>query len=206
FSQPLMYKAIKDHPTTLQLYTDRLVAEGTLTADEAEAMNKAFVARLDEEFAASKSHKPDRADWLHGRSAGLSIAPKGARRGDTAVPLDVVREVGAALTRVPEGFHLHRTVARALEAKNEMFRSGENFDWATAEALAFGTLLVEGMPIRFSGQDSTEGTFSQRHAALVDQETEARYYPLQHVRDGQANFEIIDSLLSEEAVLGFQYG
>jgi 2-oxoglutarate dehydrogenase E1 component len=206
FSQPLMYQAIKDHPSTLQLYSEKLVAEGTIGSDEAATMNKAFVVRLDEEFAASKSHKPDRADWLDGRWSGLSIAPKGDRRGDTAVPLDVVREVGAALTRVPEGFHLHKTVARTLEAKNEMFRSGEGFDWATAEALAFGTLLVEGMPIRFSGQDSTEGTFSQRHAALIDQQSEARYYPLQHIRDGQAQFEMIDSLLSEEAVLGFEYG
>ncbi|MEJ1969333.1 MAG: 2-oxoglutarate dehydrogenase E1 component [Rhizomicrobium sp.] len=206
FSQPLMYKAIKDHPTTLQLYTRKLVEEGTLSQGEADAMSKAFAARLDEELAASKTHKPEHADWLDGRWSGLSIAPKGDRRGDTAVPLDVVREVGAALTRVPQGFNVHKTVARALEAKDAMFKSGEGFDWATAEALAFGTLMLEGMPVRFSGQDSTEGTFSQRHAALIDQETEARWYPLQNIRPDQANFEIIDSLLSEEAVLGFEYG
>jgi 2-oxoglutarate dehydrogenase E1 component len=169
-------------------------------------MNKAFLARLDEELTASKTHKPEQADWLDGRWSGLGVAPKGDRRGETAVPLDIVREVGAALTRVPDGFNVHKTVQRALDAKAEMFRSGEGFDWATAEALAFGTLMLEGMPIRFSGQDSTEGTFSQRHAALIDQETEARWYPLQNIRPDQASFEIIDSLLSEEAVLGFEYG
>jgi len=206
FSQPLMYKAIKDHPSTLVLYTKKLVEEGTLTQAEADAMSKAFLDRLDSELDASKNHRPEQADWLDGRWTGLGVAPKGDRRGDTAVPLDLVREVGAGLTRVPDGFNLHKTVARNLEAKAAMFKTGEGFDWATAEALAFGTLMLEGMPIRFSGQDSTEGTFSQRHAALVDQETEKRYYPLQHIRDGQANFEIIDSLLSEEAVLGFEYG
>ena len=206
FTQPLMYKAIKDHPTTLQIYSRKLVDEGTLSQAEADEMLKAFMTRLDEELSASKTHSPDRADWLDGRWSGLAVAPKGDRRGDTAAPLEAVREVGAALTRVPQGFALHKTIGRQLEAKEAMFKSGEGFDWATAEALAFGTLMLEGMPIRFSGQDSTEGTFSQRHAALIDQETEARHYPLQNIRPGQAQFEIIDSLLSEEAVLGFEYG
>ena len=206
FTQPLMYKAIKDHPTTLQIYTKKLVDEGTLTQAEADEMLAGFMERLDSELTASKTHRPDRADWLDGRWSGLAAAPKGDRRGDTAVPLDVVHEVGRALSHVPDGFNLHKTIARQLEAKTAMFSSGEGFDWATAEALAFGTLMLEEIPVRFSGQDSTEGTFSQRHAALIDQETEARYYPLQHVREGQAPFEIIDSLLSEEAVLGFEYG
>ena len=206
FTQPLMYKAIKDHPTTLQIYGQKLVAEGTLAQGEVEQMSAAFVEKLDSELTASKTHRPDRADWLDGRWSGLSMAPKGDRRGDTAVPLDIVHEVGRALTRVPEGFNIHKTIARQLEARAEMFKSGEGFDWATAEALAFGTLLTEEIPVRLSGQDSTEGTFSQRHAALVDQATEACYYPLQHIHDGQATFEIIDSLLSEEAVLGFEYG
>src|SRR5213075_2429861 len=114
--------------------------------------------------------------------------------------------VGRALTTVPAGFNLHRTIARQLEAKAKMFASGEGFDWATAEALAFGTLLDEGFPVRLSGQDSARGTFSQRHSLLVDQETEERYIPLNHIREGQAEFEVVDSLLSEEAVLGFEYG
>jgi len=169
-------------------------------------MLKAFHAKLDAEFEAAKTHRPDRADWLDGRWTGFATAPEGDRRGDTAVPMDRLRAVGQALTTVPKDFHVHRTIARQLEAKARMLESGEGIDWATAEALAFGTLLDEGCPVRLSGQDSSRGTFSQRHAVLVDQETEARYLPLCHVRDGQAPFEAIDSLLSEEAVLGFEYG
>jgi 2-oxoglutarate dehydrogenase E1 component len=115
-------------------------------------------------------------------------------------------EVGAALTRVPEGFDLHKTVARQLDAKKEMFASGKGFDWATAEALAFGSLAVEGFPVRLSGQDCTRGTFSQRHSGWVNQTTEERHYPLNHIRAGQARYEVIDSMLSEYAVLGFEYG
>ena len=167
----------------------------------------AFNKRLDEEFDASKSHLPNRADWLDGRWAGLAAAPKNSdRRGETGVPEDVLKKVGKALTTAPEGFHLHKTIARQLEAKAKMFETGEGFDWATAEALAFGTLLDEGLDVRLSGQDSSRGTFSQRHAALVDQETEERYLPLNHIREGQGEFEVIDTLLSEEAVLGFEYG
>src|SRR6185437_13453336 len=120
FSQPLMYKAIKDHPTTLQIYARKLVAEGTLSEAEAEQMSKAFLSRLDEELTASKTHKPEQADWLDGRWSGLGVAPQGDRRGDTAAPLELVREVGAALTRLPEGFHLHKTVGRNLDAKDAM--------------------------------------------------------------------------------------
>ncbi len=206
FTQPLMYRAIKDHPSTLTLYTAQLVREGVVTEDEAKAMIDGFSKKLDEEFEASKAHRPNRADWLDGRWAGFAMAPKGDRRGETAVPLDFAREVGKALTTAPADFHLHRTIARQLEAKAKMFETGEGFDWATAEALAFGTLLKEGVPVRLSGQDSGRGTFSQRHSVLVDQENENRYIPLCHVGEGQGEFEVVDSLLSEEAVLGFEYG
>jgi 2-oxoglutarate dehydrogenase E1 component len=206
FTQPLMYRAIKDHPTTLELYAARLVQEGTLTEDDVRQMIAAFNKRLDEEFEASKSHKPNRADWLDGRWAGFAMAPKGDRRGETAVPLETLKSVGAALTTVPEGFHVHRTIARQLQAKAEMIKTGDGIDWATGEALAFGTLLKEGVPVRLSGQDSSRGTFSQRHSVLVDQESEERYTPLNHVGEGQAEFEVVDTLLSEEAVLGFEYG
>src|SRR5207253_6807619 len=128
------------------------------------------------------------------------------RRGETAVPQETLKSVGRALTTVPEGFNIHRTIARQLQAKAQMFETGEGFDWATAEALALGTLLKEGVPVRLSGQDSTRGTFSQRHAIFVDQETEERYIPLNHLGGEQAEFEVIDTLLSEEAVLGFEYG
>jgi len=206
FTQPLMYRAIKDHPTTLELYATKLVSEGTLTQDDIREMIADFNKRLDEEFDASKAHLPNRADWLDGRWAGFETAKAGDRRGETSVSKDNLKLVGKALYTAPEGFHLHKTIARQLEAKRQMFETGEGFDWATAEALAFGTLLNEGYPVRLSGQDSSRGTFSQRHSALVDQENEERYHPLQHIREGQAEFEVIDSLLSEEAVLGFEYG
>ncbi len=207
FTQPQMYRMIRSHATTLQLYRQKLVGEGTLTEADAEAMQSAFNTRLDEEFNASKSHLPNRADWLDGKWQGLEVAPKvGDRRGDTGVPEETLRAVGKALTTAPSDFHLHKTIARQLEAKARMFETGEGFDWATCEALAFGTLLNEGYYIRLSGQDSSRGTFSQRHAALVDQESEERYYPLQHVNQDQGCFEVVDSLLSEEAVLGFEYG
>jgi 2-oxoglutarate dehydrogenase E1 component len=207
FTQPLMYRVIKDHPSTLTLYSEKLVREGTLTEGDIEAMKTRFNEKLDEEFTASKSHLPNRADWLDGRWSGLAVAPKNSdRRGETGVSLDMLKKVGKALVSAPADFHLHKTLVRLLEAKAKMFESGEGFDWATAEALAFGTLLDEGLDIRLSGQDSARGTFSQRHAAFVDQENEERYLPLNHVRDGQGEFEVIDTLLSEEAVLGFEYG
>jgi 2-oxoglutarate dehydrogenase E1 component len=207
FTQPLMYRVIKDHPSTLTLYSSKLVSEGTLSEADLAAMQAGFVQRLDEEFNASKSHLPNRADWLDGRWAGMATAPKNSdRRGTTGVAFDMLKKVGEALVTAPQSFHLHKTIVRLLEAKAKMFESGEGFDWATAEALAFGTLLDEGMDVRLSGQDSSRGTFSQRHAALVDQESEERYLPLNHIRDGQGYFEVIDTLLSEEAVLGFEYG
>jgi 2-oxoglutarate dehydrogenase E1 component len=206
FTQPLMYRAIKSHPTTLELYAAKLVSEGTLTEVDIKAMISAFNKRLDEEFEASKSHLPNRADWLDGRWQGFSMAPAGDRRGETSVGIEMLKQVGHALTAVPADFHLHRTIARQLQAKAKMFETGEGFDWATGEALAFGTLLAEGCPVRLSGQDSARGTFSQRHSSLVDQEDESRYVPLNHVREGQGEFEVVDTLLSEEAVLGFEYG
>ncbi len=206
FTQPLMYKAIATHPTTREVYRQRLIDEGLLTAADAETIEKAFLARLEGEFQAAKSYRPNKADWLEGEWKGFTIAGGDDRRGTTAVDLPLLREVGTALTRVPEGFHLNRKIARQLDAKREAIEKGEGIDWATAEALAFGTLLAEGACVRLSGQDSGRGTFSQRHAILYDQETEERYVPLNHIRDGQAPFEIIDSPLSEAAVLGFEYG
>jgi 2-oxoglutarate dehydrogenase E1 component len=207
FTQPLMYRVIKDHPSTLQLYEKKLVGEGTLTQAEADAMAGDFNKRLDEEFNASKEHRPNRADWFDGVWQGLEVAPKNSdRRGETSVTKDELLKVGKALTTVPPGFNPHKTITRLLDAKAKMFETGEGFDWATCEALAFGTLLDDGFYVRLSGQDSARGTFSQRHAALVDQQTEERYYPLQHVSEGQGCFEVVDSLLSEEAVLGFEYG
>ena len=206
FTQPSMYKVIRNHPTTKRIYADNLIEEGSLTAAEADEMEQRFRATLDAEFEASATYKPNRADWFDGRWSGMGRAPTGDRRGTTAVEIETLRQVGRRLTEVPEGLNLHRTIRRLLQAKAQMLETGEGIDWATGEALAFGTLLLEGMPVRLSGQDSARGTFSQRHAALIDQETEERYLPLANLAEGQAHFEVIDSMLSEAAVLGFEYG
>jgi 2-oxoglutarate dehydrogenase E1 component len=206
FTNPAMYTRIKGHKTTLSLYTERLVKDGLIPEGEIEDMKAAFQARLNDEFEAGREFKPNKADWLDGRWSHLNKQGEKYQRGKTSIPEKTMAEIGAALTRVPEGFHMHRTVERLLDAKREMFASGKGFDWATAEALAFGSLLTEGYPVRLAGQDSTRGTFSQRHSAFIDQQTEDRHYPLNHIRDVQARYEVIDSALSEYAVLGFEYG
>jgi 2-oxoglutarate dehydrogenase E1 component len=206
FTQPLMYRKIKDHPTTREIYARRLAAEGVLGEDEAEEIRNDFRRRLEQEFEASKSYKPNKADWLEGVWTGFEVASGDVRRGETVVDEEVLNEIGRVLSQRPENLKIHSRIGRLLDAKRRMFETGEGFDWATAEALAFGTLLVEGTRVRFSGQDSARGTFSQRHAVLVDQETEERFVPLNHLRRDQAPFDIIDSPLSEASVLGFEYG
>ena len=207
FTNPAMYNRIKKHKTTLQLYTERLVKDGLIPEGEIEDMKAQFQALLNEEFEAGREYKPNKADWLDGRWSHMDRQKQGKyQRGKTAVKEATLKEVGKALTTVPEGFNLHKTVGRQLEAKKAMFDNGTGFDWATAEALAFGSLQLEGYPVRLSGQDATRGTFSQRHSAFIDQQTEDRYYPLNHIREGQAQYEVIDSMLSEYAVLGFEYG
>jgi 2-oxoglutarate dehydrogenase E1 component len=207
FTNPLMYKQIKGHKTTLSLYTERLVKDGLIPEGEIEDMKAAFQAHLNEEFESGKTFKPNKADWLDGRWSHLDRQDKDDyQRGQTSIKPETLQQVGDALTRVPDGFPLHKTVGRLLEGRKTMFEKGEGFDWATAEALAFGSLLTEGYPVRLAGQDSTRGTFSQRHSGLINQDTEERYYPLNHIREGQARYEVIDSALSEYAVLGFEYG
>ncbi|MCB1405261.1 MAG: 2-oxoglutarate dehydrogenase E1 component, partial [Rhodobacteraceae bacterium] len=207
FTNPAMYNTIKRHKTTLQLYTERLVADGLIPEGEIDDMKAAFQAYLNEEFEIGKEYRPNKADWLDGRWKSLKTKDAvNYQRGQTSIKPETLAELGEGLTRVPDDFKAHRTVTRLLEAKKQMFESGKGFDWATAEALAFGSLLTEGFPVRLSGQDCTRGTFSQRHSGLIDQETEERYYPLNHIRAGQARYEVIDSMLSEYAVLGFEYG
>jgi 2-oxoglutarate dehydrogenase E1 component len=206
FTNPAMYTRIKRQKTTLQLYTERLVKDGLIPEGEIEDMKAAFQARLNEEFEIGKNFKPNKADWLDGRWSGLDREKEEYQAGQTSIKPETLKDIGAALTRIPEGFDIHKTVARQLEGKAKMFESGHGFDWATAEALAFGSLATEGFPVRLSGQDCTRGTFSQRHSAFIDQATEERHYPLNHIRAGQARYEVIDSMLSEYAVLGFEYG
>jgi len=206
FTNPIMYKRIKGHKTTLQLYTERLVRDGLIPEGEIEDAKAQFQAHLNEEFEIGKDYKPNKADWLDGRWSHLEVDKDDYQRGETWISPETMAEVGAALTTPPEGFPLHKTVGRLLSARGNMFKTGEGFDWATAEALAFGSLLTEGYPVRLAGQDSTRGTFSQRHSGLVNQDTEERYYPLNNIKAGQSRYEVIDSALSEYAVLGFEYG
>ncbi len=208
FTQPMMYKKIRSHPTTLQIYTDKLVQEGVVTEAEVEAMKAEWRARLDSEFEAGQGYKPNKADWLDGAWSGIKVADSfdEQRRGQSGVPLEILRDIGLKLCEVPQGFRVHRTIQRFLDSRRKAVESGEGIDWATAESLAFGTLLVGGHKVRLSGQDVERGTFSQRHSVLYDQESEDRFIPLAHLSEGQERYEVINSMLSEEAVLGFEYG
>jgi 2-oxoglutarate dehydrogenase E1 component len=208
FTQPLMYKAIHHHPPASEIYTKKLAAEEIVTEAEVDEMRALWRATLDAELEASQSYRPNRADWLDGRWADITPARdlEDPRRGQTGAPVEVLKKIGKAITTVPEGFHLHRTIARFLENRRKAVETGRGIDWATAEALAFCSLLLEGHPVRLSGQDSERGTFSQRHSVLVDQENEDRYVPFNHLGEKQSRFEVVNSMLSEEAVLGFEYG
>ncbi|HEV7156735.1 MAG TPA: 2-oxoglutarate dehydrogenase E1 component [Caulobacteraceae bacterium] len=205
-TQPLMYKAIKDHPTTREIYARRLVSEGVASEADISGWSAEFEAFLEAEFEAGKSYQPDRADWLDGKWAGLALPEGEERRGDTAVPRQKLLDLGLKLTAIPERIAVHRTVKRTIAARRAAIEAGENLDWASAEHLAFATLLDQGFPVRLSGQDSVRGTFVQRHCDIIDQNTEEHYTPLRHLRPGQAHFEALDSALSEAAVLGFEYG
>jgi 2-oxoglutarate dehydrogenase E1 component len=208
FTQPVMYKKIASHPGTVEIYSKRLIADGVMTEGEVEKAKADWRARLDAELDAGSGFKPNKADWLDGKWAGFKSADaeEDPRRGVTGVDIAVLKEIGRKITKVPDGFRIHRTVQRFLENRAKAIDTGVGIDWATGEGLAFCTLLQEGHHVRLSGQDSERGTFSQRHSVLIDQTNENRYIPLSHVREGQAAFEVVDSPLSEAAVLGFEYG
>ena len=207
FTQPLMYRRIASQPTTRQVYSRRLVEESVMTEDQSDKMAEDFFSYLDGEYETAKSYRSNKADWLEGAWAGLELAPDDDRKGNTAISMEQLQEVGKSLVTVPPEFNLNRKIVRQLQEKAKMFETGTGFDWATCEALAFGSLATEGVFVRLSGQDVGRGTFSHRHAVLVDQETEKTYVPLNNIRpDGQAQVEIFDSPLSEFGVLGFDYG
>ncbi|MBU2329490.1 MAG: 2-oxoglutarate dehydrogenase E1 component, partial [Alphaproteobacteria bacterium] len=208
FTQPKMYKEIRAHKTVVNIYGERLIAEGLISEGEFEKMKADWRAHLEQEFEAGQSYKPNKADWLDGVWSGLRTADNAdeQRRGKTAVPMKQLKEIGRKLSTIPEGFKAHRTIQRFMDNRAQMIESGEGIDWAMGEALAFGSLCLDGHKIRLSGQDCERGTFSQRHSVLYDQETEERYIPLAHLAPNQARYEVINSMLSEEAVLGFEYG
>jgi 2-oxoglutarate dehydrogenase E1 component len=209
FTQPLMYKEIATHKTIVNIYSERLIAEGVITAVEFDAMKADYRKSLDEDFSASEGYKANKADWLDGRWSGMTSAKDldDPRKGLTGVEISKLKDLGLKVTKVPKTFTVHKTMQRVLDARRKMIEDGAGLDWAMGEHLAFATLLDDGFKIRLSGQDVQRGTFSQRHAVLVDQQTGKLYTPLNHlVKDQQIKIEAINSMLSEEAVLGFEYG
>ena len=207
FTQPLMYARIREHPPISEVYAARLIEQGVIEKGWVDGEIAAFTTLLEAEFEAAKSYLPNKADWFEGAWSGLGRPDEAiTERRNVATGVDeaVVREIGKVLTTTPSDVAVHKTLTRIIDARRAMFESGEGFDWATAEALAFGTLLREGHPVRLSGQDSARGTFSQRHSVWVCQKAGVKYIPLTQV--GPARFEVRDSPLSEFGVLGFEYG
>ena len=208
FTQPMMYKAIGLQSTTRKLYADRLAAEDMVSAADARGMVEDFAKTLEDAYQAAQSYKVNKADWLEGHWSGLKQADQEVERQEdsTAVPAETLKHVGYTLARVPAGFAANNKILRQLDAKKAMIDTGEGIDWSTGEALAFGTLLLEGHRVRLSGEDCQRGTFSQRHAVLIDQTNQNEYVPLNNISSDQAKIEIYNSLLSEVGVLGFEYG
>ena len=208
FTQPLMYQAIADLPSSRKIYADRLIAQGDLTEAEAQARIDDFYAKLDKDFDEAKSYETKQPDWLQGVWQGISLPTEkdGKRRGDTAVEIDQLRAIGQQIVAVPNSLNMHRTLKRIIKARAEKIEKGRDIDWGLAEHLAFGTLITEGHPVRLSGQDSERGTFSQRQSNWIDQKTEEKYCPLNNLSEAKEYYQVLNSHLSEEAVLGFEYG
>jgi 2-oxoglutarate decarboxylase len=204
YTQPILYRKIKEHPPVAALYSDRLAREGVLTSEESEDLRRRVQGRLSAAFDAAQQNAE------HFELQELSAVPAEEIAAGfcprTSVDRQLIERVVAGITSFPEGFHLHPKLSGFVEKRREALRSDGPIDWAFAESLAFGSLALEGTPVRLSGQDSGRGTFSQRHLAFYDSETGARYIPLCHLADGQARFDVFDSSLSEYAVLGFEFG
>jgi 2-oxoglutarate dehydrogenase E1 component len=206
FTQPVIYRAIDGHPSVAELYRQRLTAEGVVEAGRAERTREAIKSALREALALARERMPQqKVRAFRGLWTGLSWAGEdwSAR---TAVPAERLRAIGEAVRRLPPGFSPHKRIPALLEARHAMVERGEGLDWGCAETLAYGSLLVEGIPVRLSGQDTIRGTFSHRHAMLFDAETGASYVPLNQLAPDQAQIEVVNSPLSELAVVGFEYG
>jgi 2-oxoglutarate dehydrogenase E1 component len=205
FTQPIMYKKIKNHPTTLSVYSEKLINEKIITKKDFDNMKLEFKNLLTEQLKTAKEYKP-KLEWYEGVWSRFKPERGKDKRGVTGVSIDKLKKIGEKINLIPEKFNIHKTVKKIIESKKNMFLTGKGFDWATAEHLAFGTLLEEGFPVRLSGQDSGRGTFSQRHSVLRDQNDNSYYTPLNNISKKQKRYEVIDSLLSELAVLSFEHG
>ena len=209
FTQPLMYKKIEKHPKVRDSYARRLESEGVIEKGEAERIAEHYRELLEKEFIAADTYRENEPDWMGGAWAGLSTghgSKVAKNRFVTGISKSAYKKISKALVALPDDFHIHRSLDRQLKKKAESLNKGQNIDWGTAEALAFGSLLLDGYEVRLSGEDSQRGTFSQRHAVLVDQNDEHPYIPLNHIDKKQKDFCVIDSPLSEFGLLGFEYG
>ena len=205
FTQPVMYAKIKKHETSLNIYANKLINEGIVTKEEFNEMKIQFKNLLEDQFKTAKEYKP-KLEWYAGVWSRYKPEKGKDRRGVTGVSIEKIKKIGEKITTIPKEFNPHPTIKKVFENKKKMFLTGKRFDWATAEQLAFATLLDEGYPVRLSGQDSGRGTFSQRHSVLRDQRDSTYYTPLNNISKNQKRYEVIDSLLSEMGVLGFEYG
>lgn len=207
FTQPKMYQRIAKKKAPALVYADQLLAEKSIDQAHLDGLYAEYKARFEKDFDSGKNYKPNKADWLEGKWSGKKSSISGkVVPPKTGVSKKVLEKVVEGITKVPEAFNVNRKIARQLKAKQEMMKSGTGIDWGLGEALAFGSLLEEGYPVRLSGQDSERGTFSHRHSVLTDQVDEKKYTPLNHISDKQAHYEVINSSLSELAILGFEYG
>tara|TARA_E500000331_G_scaffold52259_1_gene45628 strand:- start:6640 stop:9513 length:2874 start_codon:yes stop_codon:yes gene_type:complete len=205
FTQPLMYKKIKSHPTTLNIYGNRLIKENSITEKDFKMQVDNFRLLLDEQFKTAKDYKP-KLNWFEGTWSRYQPKKGKDRRGDTGVDFKLLTQISEKINKLDPDLNVHKTIQRIFSNRHKSVLEKKNIDWSTAEALAFGSLLKEGFPVRLVGQDSGRGTFSQRHSVLRNQNDNSRYIPLNNISNNQKNFEVVDSLLSELAVLGFEYG
>jgi 2-oxoglutarate dehydrogenase E1 component len=205
FTQPLMYEKIRSHPTTLKLYGQKLTQEQIFTEEGVNQKIKTFKDLLDDQFKTAKDYK-SKIEWFEGTWSRYKPEKGKDKRGVTGVDKEIIKSISDRINVIPSEINPHKTVAKVFDLRKKSIDSEKNIDWATAESLAFATLLNEGYPVRLVGQDSGRGTFSQRHSVLRNQSDNSRYIPLNHISEGQKNYEIVDSFLSELAVLGFEYG
>ncbi len=205
FTQPIMYKKIRSHPTTLSIYGKKLSEEGLISEVELQNEKINFKNFLEKEFETSKNYKSE-LKWFDGAWSRFKPGLGKDKRGVSGVDKKKLVEVGKKISSIPKDFNIHKTLKKIFDIRVKTIKEGNAIDWSTAESLAFGTLLTEGFSVRLSGQDSGRGTFSQRHAVLRNQDNHERFIPLNNISGNQKNFEVIDSLLSELAVLGFEFG
>ena len=205
FTQPLMYKKIRSHPSTTNIYGKKLINENIIIEEDLNLKIKKFKDLLDQQFKTAKDYKP-KIEWFEGTWSRYKPEKGKDKRGATGVDSNILLNISNKINEVPSVSNIHKTIKKILETRKKNIEQGFGIDWATAEALAFGSLLEEGYPVRLVGQDSGRGTFSQRHSVLRNQIDNSRYIPLNNISKSQKNFEIVDSFLSELAVLGFEYG